>query len=169
MNVHIECVEKALEPFLTEPHQTPVREIALRANVRLYVVSVEPNNASTNRKSVAYSMCPDPAVDWSHDRKDRLRHIDRTLGPFEGWRQLWADPKNRAVEIAELTDGREVRPTVLTHGTTGPLRDVLDEVRGSYVLRYTPKGVLETGWHPITVTVTRGGGYDLRVRPGYER
>jgi hypothetical protein len=146
-----------------------VREIAQRANVRLYVVSVEPNNAPKNRKAVAYSMCPELSVDWSHDRKDRLRHLDRMQKPFDQWHQLWADSKNRLVEIAELTGGREVRPTILTQGTTGPLREVFDEIRGSYVLRYTPKGVLETGWHPITVKVTRDGGYDLRVRPGYQR
>ena len=148
---------------------TPVREIAQRANVRLYVVSIEPSTAQKYRGYVAYSMCPDPAVAWSRDRQDRLRHISRMRMPFEQAHQLWADGKNRLVEIADLTGGREVRPTILTHGTTGPLREVFDEVRGSYVLRYTPKGVLETGWHPITVKIAREGGYDLRVRPGYQR
>ena len=148
---------------------SPVRDIAQRANVRLYVVSVEPIITTIYRSFVAYSMCPDPGVDWSRDRQDRLRQVSRTRGPFDQWHQLWADGKNRLVEIAELTGGREVRPTILTQGTTGPLREVFDEIRGSYVLRYMPKGVLETGWHPIAVKITREGGFDLRVRPGYQR
>jgi hypothetical protein len=147
-----------------------VREIAQRANVRLYVVSVEPVLGVTRHRSyVAYPVCPNPAVDWSRDRQERLQFISSMKYPDDQDRQLWADGKNRLVEIAELTGGREVRPTLLTQGTTGPLRDVLDEVRGSYVLRYTPKGVSETGWHPITVTIAREGRYELRVRPGYQR
>lgn len=148
---------------------TPVREIAQRANVRLYVVSIEPGFATKNRSNVAYSMCPEAAVDWSPERQKRLHLISNIPSPFESWRQLWVDAKNRLVQIAELTGGREVRPTILTQNTTGPLRDVLDEVRGSYVLRYTPKGVSETGWHPITVKIAGEGRYELRVRPGYQR
>jgi hypothetical protein len=148
----------------------PVREIAQRANVRLYVVSVEPTiSITTHRSDVAYSMCPLPAVDWSQDRHDRLRDIDRLSSPDDQWHQLWADGRDRLVEIAELTGGREVRPGVFTRGSAGPLRDVLDEIRGSYVLRYTPKGVPDAGWHPIGVKITRPGSYDLRVRAGYQR
>jgi hypothetical protein len=51
----------------------------------------------------------------------------------------------------------------------GPLQDAIDESRATYVLRYTPKGVPDTGWHPITVKVTKPGRYDVRARPGYER
>ena len=149
--------------FLSAP---AVRDIAQRANVRLYIVSVEPDTAQKHRGNVAYPVCPEPAFDWSPDRRTRLQFISG--GDRQAW-QLWADGKNRLVEIAELTGGREVRPTILTQGTTGPLRDVLDEVRGSYVLRYTPKGVPETGWHPITVKIAGEGRYDLRVRSGYQR
>jgi hypothetical protein len=149
---------------------TAVREIAQRANVRLYVVSVEPVLGVTRHRSyVSYSVCPDQHMDWSRDRQERLRFISQMKYPQDQQRQLWADGKDRLVEIAGLTGGREVRPTILTQGTTGPLRDVLDEVRGSDVLRYTPKGVSETGWHPITVTIAGDRRYDLRVRPGYQR
>jgi hypothetical protein len=149
---------------------TPVREIAQRANVRLYVVSVEPPlGITTYRSNAAYPVCPEADVDWSRDRRDRLQFISRLGKPSDQARQLWADSKDRLVEIAQLTGGREVRPTVLTQGTTGPLRDVLDEVRGSYVLRYTPTGVPETGWHAITVKIAGQRRYELRVRPGYQR
>jgi VWFA-related protein len=39
--------------------------------------------------------------------------------------------------------------------------------RTSYVLRYTPQGANEPGWHPISVRVTRPGPYDVRARQGY--
>jgi hypothetical protein len=145
---------------------TAVREIAQRANVRLYVVSVQPDTSQKNRGNVAYPMCPSAEFDWSRERRSRLLVISESE---QQGSLLWRDGKNRLVDIAELTGGREVMPTILTQGTTGPLRDVLDEVRGSYVLRYTPKGVPETGWHPITVKIAGEGRYDLRVRPGYQR
>lgn len=148
--------------------------IARRSTARLYVVGIEPiittgpGVIERYRSQISRSVCPDPEVNWSPERQSRLRQI-ALLPPFEGWRQLWLEGKNRLVEIAELTGGREIRPTVLAGTTTGPILQVLDEVRASYVLYYTPRGVPDTGWHPISVKVTRPGNYDVRVRPGYER
>jgi len=147
----------------------PVTEIAQRSNARLYIVSVEPITNTTWRSYVSYAVCPESEVDYSRGRQDRLGQISQIGMPFDQWHQLWADGKNRLVKIAEQTGGREVRPTILKQSTAGPLRDVLDEVRGSYILRYTPKGVSETGWHPISVKVTKSDRYDIRARPGYQR
>lgn len=147
-----------------------VTAVARRSSALLFAVSVEPlTGETTYRTYVARAVCPTPATDWSAPRQARLKQLDRLTSSFAQSRELWTDSKNRLVAIAELTGGREIRPTVLTQNTTGPIREVLDEARASYILRYTPKGVPDTGWHPITVRINRPGNYDIRVRPGYER
>jgi hypothetical protein len=45
---------------------------------------------------------------------------------------------------------------------------VLDDFRTSYVLSYSPRGVAATGWHELTVKVTRRGSFTVRARKGYE-
>jgi VWFA-related protein len=47
-------------------------------------------------------------------------------------------------------------------------RRVLDDYRSGYVLQYVPEGVASSGWHEITVSVTRPGKYDVRARKGYQ-
>ena len=47
-------------------------------------------------------------------------------------------------------------------------RRVLDDYRSGYVLQYVPEGVAASGWHEISVTVTRPGRYDVRARKGYQ-
>ena len=46
---------------------------------------------------------------------------------------------------------------------------VFESFRQSYVLRYTPTGVVSEGWHEIQVKVTRPAGnrYTVRARKGY--
>lgn len=46
-------------------------------------------------------------------------------------------------------------------------RDVFDEFRHSYVLRYQPQGVAAGGWHGISVTVDGVAGTEVRARRGY--
>lgn len=43
----------------------------------------------------------------------------------------------------------------------------LDDFRAGYVLRYTPTGVARGGWHQLSVTVTRSGGFNVAARRGY--
>jgi tetratricopeptide (TPR) repeat protein len=50
---------------------------------------------------------------------------------------------------------------------TGTFREVFDDFRSSYVLRYTPQGVTRGGWHTIDVTVPRAKGASVRARKGY--
>jgi VWFA-related protein len=47
-------------------------------------------------------------------------------------------------------------------------RRIVDDFRSRYVLAYTPRGVSETGWHPIEVQV-KGKRYKITARRGYER
>jgi VWFA-related protein len=143
-------------------------EIARRSNARLYVVGME-LILSRRKPFVGWGKCPEASVNWSADRQNRLRQIAAIPGVELGWNQLRVDSQNRLVDIAKLTGGREIHESLLRRQMSGPIREALDEARASYVLRYTPKGVPESGWHPITVKVTKPGRYDIRVRPGYER
>ena len=146
----------------------PVAEIARRASARVYVANVEP---FLRGNYIAEAVCPEVALDFSKDRQSRLRYVmtGDSRGTSGSMRLFQQDQKNRLVAISESTGGREIRSSVLRDNAIGPLREVLDESRSAYILRYTPKGVADTGWHPITIKVTRPGNYDIRVRPGYER
>jgi hypothetical protein len=46
-------------------------------------------------------------------------------------------------------------------------KQIVDDFRASYVLRYTPRGVARGGWHALTVRVTRPGTFTVRARQGY--
>lgn len=43
----------------------------------------------------------------------------------------------------------------------------LEEFRMSYVVRYQVEGVPRTGWHDVSVRVTKSGHYTVRTRKGY--
>ena len=144
----------------------PAAEIARRANARVYVARVEENRRPGTY--IAEAVCPEVSMDFSKDREDRLRFV-ATEGLGKGYRTLENDQIGRLAVIAESTGGREIRAALFRESTIGPLRDMLEEARASYVLRYIPKGVPESGWHPITVKVTKPGSFDIRVRQGYER
>ncbi len=45
---------------------------------------------------------------------------------------------------------------------------ILATMQNRYVLRYTPRGVKEAGWHSLKVRLKRGTG-ELKVRSGYRR
>jgi VWFA-related protein len=144
----------------------PAAEIARRANARLYVARLESNLRSNNY--IAEAVCPEVSMDFSKQREERLRFVAKE-DASKGYRTLENDQFGRLAAIAESTGGREIRAALFRESTVGPLRDMLEEVRASYVLHYTSKGVPATGWHPITVKVTKPGRYDVRARPGYER
>jgi len=133
----------------------PVVEIARRSNARLYITNLAPER---HTGPIAKAVCPYVSMDFSKDRQDYLRS-----GVVRDTKQF------RLVNIAESTAGREIRPAALRERAHGPLQDAIDESRATYVLRYTPKGVPDNGWHPIAVKVTKPGRYDVRARPGYER
>lgn len=66
-------------------------------------------------------------------------------------------------EVAQLSGGRVHRTSRMVR----VLQDVLDEARGSYVLRYMPAGVTSEGWHELDVRVTRPGRHEVTARRGY--
>jgi len=46
-------------------------------------------------------------------------------------------------------------------------QSVFDDFRRSYVLRYSPNGVVSRGWHAIVVRVSGARGATIRARQGY--
>lgn len=46
-------------------------------------------------------------------------------------------------------------------------REIFNDFRQSYVLRYSPEGVPARGWHPIVVRVPSAGNATIRARQGY--
>jgi Ca-activated chloride channel family protein len=66
-------------------------------------------------------------------------------------------------EVVDITGGR-------AHSTGSMVevfQQILDEARGSYVLRYTPTGVALDGWHELDVGVRCPSRCEVRARRGY--
>lgn len=81
---------------------------------------------------------------------------------------LAADYTAALREVADVTGGRlfdlQEGDSFLT-----PLREAITEFRTRYILHFRPTGVPPSGWHELTVKVTRSGSYEVRARRGYWR
>jgi hypothetical protein len=76
------------------------------------------------------------------------------------------EPSERLLDaLTEVTGGRVVHAAD-DAALERTFFDVLQEFRQRYVLSFTPKGVLEQGWHTIEVKLKRGSG-QVRARRGY--
>ena len=84
----------------------------------------------------------------------------RTIIPFYPTEVATRSALARAAEAT----GGEAR---VTGDAVGAVKDILEEFRSSYVLRYTLRGVPSTGWHDITVTVPSCPTCTIRARKGY--
>lgn len=69
-------------------------------------------------------------------------------------------------ELAVRTGGESLSTDLGNLNKT--FRHIVDDFRSRYVLAYTPRGVPETGWHPIEVRLV-SKGYKVTARRGYER
>lgn len=67
------------------------------------------------------------------------------------------------LDVTHATGGDVLSANDLVSG----FQQVLASLQRSYVLTYVPQGVARTGWHSISVSVTRAGKYDVRARRGY--
>jgi hypothetical protein len=105
---------------------------------------------------------------WSEEHRRELRAIASRRGDAY-WDGVWSASRRKLVAVAEATGGGEIDAGAFSGSIAGPVRRVLEEVRSSYILYYQPSGVPEGGWHPIEVSVTRPGRFDVRARPGYTR
>jgi len=68
---------------------------------------------------------------------------------------------------AEATGGRTHDTGIFRRSLVGPFTRIFAEMRASYVLRYSPRGVEPGGWHTIRVEVTGRGDLEIRARRGY--
>lgn len=71
--------------------------------------------------------------------------------------------RHTVTKAAEATGGK----AYLTNDIIGAFRDIMKELRTSYVLRYTLEGLPSAGWHDIVVTVPRCPTCAIRARRGY--
>jgi VWFA-related protein len=71
------------------------------------------------------------------------------------------------VTLARSSGGDVVSIGRMTRSVTTSMKKIFEDVRAGYVLYFTPAGVTERGWHPLSVTVSRPGTFDVRARPGY--
>jgi hypothetical protein len=81
-------------------------------------------------------------------------------------------PAGRAPEDSVLSKiardtGGEMIPVDAQTNLGSTFRKILDDFRSSYVLFYSPKGVERTGFHTITVNVSRPAGAIVTARRGY--
>lgn len=82
--------------------------------------------------------------------------------PYEG---LYWPPDPRVIEDAAVATGGSV--FYHPHGAILPdFSRILDKFRRSYVLRYQPTDTT-TGWHDVTIRITRPGKFIVKARPGY--
>jgi len=79
------------------------------------------------------------------------------------------NPKGREMllEAAEVTGGRRGWPGIFNASVLGAFKEIFNDFRASYVLKYRPRGVPSSGWHDLTVSVPKQRGYTIRARRGY--
>jgi tetratricopeptide (TPR) repeat protein len=137
-----------------------VRDIARRSEALLHIAQVD----------MALDGGEPPQWISGRQRLDSFRC--REAGVCSPTRYFWEPFNDREfdmlAEAAAITGGALHHPGVFTDRTASAVfRKVFGEFRRSYLLRYTPQGVVRPGWHEITVTIPRFPGYAVQARRGY--
>ena len=83
--------------------------------------------------------------------------------------QALPDGEEILERAAERTGGELHRQSRFFRATSiaRAFREIFNDFRQSYVLRYSPEGVPARGWHPIVVRVPSAGNATIRARQGY--
>lgn len=123
----------------------------------------------------AYSFMSAEALTSVGERSDAQMHILVAEGRRIKTRTLARAPAvlpvrdglATLVTLARSSGGDVVSIGRMTRSVTSSMKKIFDDVRAGYVLYFTPTGVPERGWHPLTVTVSRPGQFEVRARPGY--
>jgi hypothetical protein len=143
-------------------------QIAGRSDALLHVLLFERDHDRTIwRTWTRWPVCAFMFTDWSDDRRERLRQISGMPRPSEQLRALWDQQRRRLVAIADATGGGEIRSSFFRGSIKGPVERALNEARSGYILYYEPRGVPERGWHPLQITITRPGTFEILARAGY--
>jgi hypothetical protein len=150
-------------------NEAALSELARRSSAQLYVYVEGFEERYGNQRSRLTPWCTSAAYDWDPARHKRLQNIADLPSPDDRVRALSEYEHERLVGVAQLTGGGDIRPSFVSGSITGAVRRVLEVARTGYILYYTPTGVPASGWHPIAVTVTRPGKFEVHARPGYSR
>lgn len=107
------------------------------------------------------------------DKADAVLHAVTSDTPPGGGQVRGAAAERRAQQWRESQDAlfdaaRRTGGSVHRLGRAQAFARIIEDFRSAYVLRYTPRGVDNAGWHDVKVSVTRPGSYTIRARRGYE-
>ena len=92
----------------------------------------------------------------------------QSLNTRRPWSPPAGDDGHRALqEVAENTGGRYEMTLAAKALAPSGLKQVLQEFRSGYVLRYRATGVTREGWHDVAVRVIRSRTFTVRARKGY--
>jgi VWFA-related protein len=124
-----------------------VLDVARRSDAILHVFIVWP------------TPLPNLAVAAAHTNRNRLFWV-QFRGDSEDVSRIWLDD-------AATTTGGELQDIFGEAHVPGGLKTAIDDMRASYILRYTATNVARPGWHDINVKLKRDGNYSVRARKGY--
>lgn len=157
-----------------------IRDLARRSDAALHIVSAiaAPTVRALNMQSDAKrpELIPVPAipVDPRPPGPGELPQQCVETGLCEQWSRFWlpfADSSPDLLAEAARSTGGDVHDPgwFANRDLSSIFRQVFDDYRHSYVLRYTPANVARTGWHTLTVRVAAAGAqsYLVRARSGY--
>jgi VWFA-related protein len=90
-------------------------------------------------------------------------------GPFDAaMRAAYLDLDEPLLrDLTVRTGGAFHGSSLFGMGTVNAFKEVYDEFRQSYLLRFTPDGVERSGWHELNVTVPKMPKVTIRARKGY--
>jgi VWFA-related protein len=77
------------------------------------------------------------------------------------------DAMSALASAAARTGGSLYPPTQNQGGIVAAFQRAIDDFRHSYVLYFTPTDVPGSGWHDISVRVSKPGNFQVRAREGY--
>jgi tetratricopeptide (TPR) repeat protein len=137
-----------------------VRDIARRSEALLHIAQVD----------MALDESQPPQWISGRQRLDRFRCREAAIcSPTRYFWEPFTDREfDTLAEAAAITGGALHHPGVFTdRSASAVFRKVFGEFRRSYLLRYTPQGVVRQGWHEISVTLPRLPSYKVQARRGY--
>jgi VWFA-related protein len=158
-----------------------IRDLARRSDAALHIVSAitAPTVRALNTQSEAKGrpeliQVPAIPVDPRAPGPGELPQQCVETGLCEQWSRFWlpfADSSPDLLAEAARSTGGDVHDPgwFANRDLSSIFRQVFDDYRRSYVLRYTPANVARTGWHALTVRVAAAGAqsYLVRARSGY--
>ncbi len=111
-------------------------------------------------------------VVWKVRRSDALIYWIRLQDEFQEFSSAWRDFRSnteewRGLEAAVRESGGEIRDLAETEDIRPAFEEIMEELRGQYVLGYYPSRLQGDGsWRPVRVKVDRPG-LKVRFRAGY--